>query len=379
MRNKIPPAASGFARRNSSIADCFDLKYSSWKYCPRSSAKNAAIRPRRRAATSSRRRDMVRAASGCARERAGRGTRPKRLLHIVPGAGSDALAIRERGGRACWPDAVEPGYPRFMVIGHGHGFDHCRSEPRAVERLRRGRACDARREAETRIAEIRHSGRPVVHDERRSARRGKVLHHRQAGMRTGKDVDAGSGEQGSRAFGTLAQRLLRELPAGERFGVAVDDADAQTPDFSDKVRGQDGKALAQFRIRAGCPAQAPENLVRALHFGVAHPFRVRAAAARAGIRAGDFGFYVAAQGRVPKDSLVDGFEFRRVYVEPVEIAVEDERRVLPPRHGKNRFEREGIAVESADDVERLRLEVRRAREDRGRVTVVARTGPAGPR
>src|SRR2546422_6333655 len=93
-------------------------------------------------------------------------------------------------------------------------------------------------------------------------------------MRAGKDVDAGSGEQDPRAFGTLAQRLLRELPAGERFGVAVDDADAQAPDFSDKVHGQDGKALAQFRIRAGGPAQARENLVRALHFGIAHPFRV---------------------------------------------------------------------------------------------------------
>src|SRR6267143_2568994 len=221
MRKKIPPAARAFARRNSSIADCFDLKYSSWKYCPRSSAKNAAIRPRRRAATSSRRRDMVRAASGCARERAGRGTRPKRLLHIVPGAGSDALAIRERGGRACWPDAVESRHPRFVVIAQGHGFDDRRPEPRAVERLRRGRARDARREAETRIAEIRHSGRPVVHDERRSARRGEVLHHRQAGMRAREYVDGGPREQRLRALGTLAQRLLRELPAGERFRVAM--------------------------------------------------------------------------------------------------------------------------------------------------------------
>src|ERR1700704_6798409 len=119
MRKKIPPAASGFARRNSSIADCFDLKYSSWKYCPRASAKNAAIRPRIRAATSSRRRDMVRAASGRARERA----RPHGLFHLVTRAGSDALAIRERGGRACGPDAVESRHPRFVVIAHGDGFD----------------------------------------------------------------------------------------------------------------------------------------------------------------------------------------------------------------------------------------------------------------
>src|SRR5438034_8651929 len=34
---------------------------------------------------------------------------------------------------------------------------------------------------------FRHSGRPVVDDERRSARRGEVLHHRQAGMRARED------------------------------------------------------------------------------------------------------------------------------------------------------------------------------------------------
>src|SRR6267378_1932636 len=253
MRKKIPPAASGFARRNSSIADCFDLKYSSWKYCPRSSAKNAAIRPRRRAATSSRRRDMVRAASGCARERAGRGTRPKRLLHVVPGAGGDAPAVGNGCRRACRPDAIEPGDPRFMVIAHGHGFDHRRPEPRAVERLRRGRARDARREAETRIAEIRHSGRAVVDDERRSARRDEFLHDRKAGMRAGKHVDAGSGEERPREPGTLAQGLLRELPAGEGFGVAVHDAEAQP---QPALESSPAISVSTLPRRATCPRTA---------------------------------------------------------------------------------------------------------------------------
>src|ERR1700704_1925027 len=350
-------AASGFARRNSSIADCWDLKYSSRRYWPRSSAKNAAIRPMRRAATSSWRRDMVRAASGCARESARPSARSHRLFHLVIRTGSDALAIRERGGWAGGPGAVEFRNPRFVVIAHGHGFDDRRSEPRAVERLRRGRARNARREAETRVAEIRHSGGAVVHDERLPARRIEFLNHRQAGVRTREDVDAGSGEQRTRAFGTLAQRLLRELPAGERFGVAVHDADSQARDFRDEVHGQDGEAPAQFLIRACGPAQARENLVRALHFGLAYPFRVGAPAARAGILAGDLGLHVAAQRRVLEDSLVDAFEGRRVDVEPVEIAVEDERRALAPRHGKDRFEREAVAVESADDVERLRPEV----------------------
>src|SRR5712671_927610 len=374
---KTKLAASGLVRRNSSIADCCDLKYSSRRYWPRSSAKNAAIRPRSRAATSSRRRDMVRTASGCARESARPGARPHGLFHFVTWTGSDALAIGERGRRACGPDGVEPGHPCVVVVANGHGFDDSRPEPRAVERLRRGRARDAGREAEMRVAEIRHSGRSVVDDERGSAGRGEVLHYRQAGMRAREYVDGGPREQRLRALGTLAQRLLREPPAGEGFGVAVNDADPQVPDLRDKVHGQDGEALAQFRIRARGPAQAPENLVRALHFGVAHPFRVGAAAARAGIRATDFGFHVAPQGHVLQDGLIDAFEFRRIYVEPVEIAVEDERRAFPPRHGKDRFERERIAVKPPDDVERPCLEVRGPREDRGRVAVVARTGPAG--
>src|SRR6266853_1907345 len=293
-------AASGLARLNSSIADCWDLKYSSRRYWPRSSAKNAAIRPMRRAATSRRRRDMVRAASGRARESALPSARPHRLFHLVTRTGSDALAIGERGGRARGPGAVEIRHPRFVVITQGHGFDDRPSEPRAVERVRRGPARDARREAEARVAEIRHSCSAVVHDERLAA------------------------------LGTLAQRLLRELPAGERFRVAVRDPDPQAPDLRDQVHGQDGEALAQFRIRACGPAQAPENLVRALHFGVADPFRVGAAATCAGIFAGDLGLHVAAQGRVLEDGLIDAFEFRRIDVEPVAIAVEDERRALPP-------------------------------------------------
>src|SRR6266852_6983485 len=162
-------AASGFARLNSSIATCFPLKNSRLKYCPRSSAKNAAIETSSRAASSSRRRDMIRGRSGSARERARRGARPHGLFHFVTGTGSDALAIRERGRRTCRPEGVESGHPRFMVVAHGNGFDDPLAEPRAVERLYRGCARDARRKAETRISEIGHSGGAVVDDDRRSA------------------------------------------------------------------------------------------------------------------------------------------------------------------------------------------------------------------
>jgi hypothetical protein len=42
-------------------------------------------------------------------------------------------------------------------------------------------------------------------------------------------------------------------------------------------------------------------------------------------------------------------------VRPDEIAVEDDGRVLPSRQREDRFERERIAVELADDVKRMGL------------------------
>ncbi len=78
-----------------------------------------------------------------------------------------------------------------------------------------------------------------------------------------------------------------------------------------------------------------------------------------------------------QDGFIDRPESLGVRVEPVEVAVEDERRAFPSRKIEDRLEREGIAVESADDVERLRLDVRRSSEDGRRGAVMARTGPAG--
>ena len=198
-------------------------------------------------------------------------------------------------------------------------------------------------------------------------------------MRAREHVDGGSGEQRLRVLGALAQSLLRELPAGERFGVAVRDADAQAPDFSDKVHGQDAQALAQVRMPARGLAKPLEDFVRSLDLGFADPIRVAAAATGSRILARDLGLDIAAERRVPQNRFVDRAKSFRIHVEPVEIAVEDERGVFASREIEDRLEREGIAVEPADDVERLRLEVRGPREDRGRVTVVARTGPAGPR
>src|SRR5258707_601276 len=93
-----------------------------------------------------------------------------------------------------------------------------------------------------------------------------------------------------------------------------------------------------------------------LHFGVAHPLRVTAAAAGSGVLARELGLDVAAERRVPQDRLIERPESLGVRVEPVEVAVEDERSVFPSRKIEDRFEREAIAVESADDVKRLRLE-----------------------
>jgi len=78
-----------------------------------------------------------------------------------------------------------------------------------------------------------------------------------------------------------------------------------------------------------------------------------------------FRFPRCPQGHVLQDGLIEAFEFRRIDIEPVEVAVEDERRALPSREVDNRLERERIAVKPPDDVERLCLEVRGPREDRG--------------
>src|SRR6266852_5175304 len=72
-------------------------------------------------------------------------------------------------------------------------------------------------------------------------------------------------------------------------------------------------------------AQPLEDTVRALHRGIVHPIGITAAAAslRAGRR--QLGFDIAAHGVEAEYGGIDALEFRRINVEPVKVAIEDER------------------------------------------------------
>ena len=62
----------------------------------------------------------------------------------------------------------------------------------------------------------------------------------QAGVGTGEDIDPGGGERGFDpvALGGIVQRGGVEAPAGERLGVAMDDADHQVADAIAAQHGQ---------------------------------------------------------------------------------------------------------------------------------------------
>jgi hypothetical protein len=194
-------------------------------------------------------------------------------------------------------------------------------------------------------------------------------------VRARKDVDGNAGESRLRAPGMLSQSFLGELPARERFGVTVRDADPQATDLRDKMHGKVAQASPEIRKAPRRLPQALENPVRSRNLGVAHPLGIGAAAARFVVLAGDLGLDIAPQGRVLQNGLIDLPEFRGLRIEPVEVAIEGERCVLAPCQREDRLDRERISVEAADDVKGFRLERRLAAED-ARIAVAAGTGTA---
>ena len=136
----------------------------------------------------------------------------------------------------------------------------------------------------------------------------------------------------SRARRGLVQRIMRERPAGERGRVAVHDADAQSADLRDEMHRQRGQSLGRA---AGAFRAVRRSSIR-ISFErrtTSSPTEARIGAAAAGADVGgarDLGLHIAADGAVARDALLDLGEPVGLGVEPVEVAVEDDR-ALPRR------------------------------------------------
>ena len=91
------------------------------------------------------------------------------------------------------------------------------------------------------------------------------------------------------------------------------------------------------------------------------------------------GFYIAAQSHVLQHYAIDCLEAAGVNIEPVEVAVEHQRRLDHFLHCQfeNRFQRGDIAVKAADDIHGLGAHVGVALKDGRRITVGEGTGAAG--
>jgi hypothetical protein len=125
------------------------------------------------------------------------------------------------------------------------------------------------------------------------------------------------------------------------------------------------------------------DAVGARHHRIAHPLGVGAAAARVfavvGRRRGKLGLDIATQRPVCHHGRLHLGEERRVGVEPVEVAIEDQPLAtgLLREAGQYRIERQRVAVEATHQVEHLEiLQIgrRRAGERLGPVAVMQRAG-----
>jgi hypothetical protein len=133
------------------------------------------------------------------------------------------------------------------------------------------------------------------------------------------------------------------------------EAHARVSHARHEVHGKCRQAPAQVRESARRITQSSEDLVGARHFRVAHVHGIRAAATRARLLAGDFGLHVAAQRRVREHLAIHMVEIVRVHVEPVEVAVENDRHRLGLglRHRLHALQRLDVSVESPGDVDRV--------------------------
>ena len=199
-------------------------------------------------------------------------------------------------------------------------------------------------------------------------------------MRRGEHVDLrGFADVAEPArVGGIVERVVGKAPAGERAGVAMHDADAQVADPCHQMHGQ--RVEPGACMGAGLRAQLTQDDVGAVHHTGVDVRRIGAAATGADIAvARDFRLHIAAQRAIGRDGAFDLLEPVGLGVEPVEIAIEDQRRriALPRRQELDGLKRGEIAVKPADDVERVGGEIGFAREHGRRIGVVARADAAG--
>jgi hypothetical protein len=157
------------------------------------------------------------------------------------------------------------------------------------------------------------------------------------------------------------------------------DADAQAADRRHQMHGQPGEARAGGRCAGGDDAQFVQNPVRACHHVVAGRDRIGATASGADIgRARDLGLDVAAQRAVRRYRPLDGVEPIIAGIEPMEVAVVDDRDIaaLAPRQPLDRLRGGEVSIKAADQVKRLGAKIRPPGEHGRIVGIVARTDAA---
>ena len=291
-----------------------------------------------------------------------------------------------RGG-SCRPGPQEAFLPALMVIVEpdGRHMQHASADLPCLlvqqrQAGRRWRGRDAADDAMARTAKVGHAGRAVVDHRVHPARTFVTAQRRQAGMAAGEDVDIGTAElvqQGCLCLGVV-QPVLSKVPTGQRLRIAMHDADAGAPDQRQRMHRQGTQQHALQRLGQRRFAQLFQYLVGAFDLGIRHVVGIAAATAEAGIVGRQFGFDIAAQRDMAQHAAVDVGKNCGVGVEPVKVAIEDQRGGrFYGGDALHRVQCFRIAVQAADHIQRVCRKIRRAPEYCGTIAITGRAAAAG--
>jgi hypothetical protein len=159
----------------------------------------------------------------------------------------------------------------------------------------------------------------------------------------------------------------------------MENPDPFAADAGGDVAGQLAEASDQLGELPGGGAEPGDDLIGAVDHVVADVIGIGAATPGGLVLGGQLGFHVALDGVVGQDRLADRAEVVGVDVQPMEVAVEHDRRravgllVGPLEHGR---EGSGVAVQAADDIEGVGLQLGWLGERLRLVSVGQRAGPA---